>query len=115
VILRHGGEAQKSRNRFARLSEVDAGELEAFLNPLVLFPPDDMAPTLDPPPAPKFPQTGHGSIKLTVLFSDPAIRSSRLENAVGVSPLFTQRWRRGWISMWPTAVYNGWPPVICWT
>jgi CxxC motif-containing protein (DUF1111 family) len=73
VILRHGGEAQKSRNRFARLPDKDAGELEAFLNSLVLFPPDDTASTLDPgePGAPNFPQAGHGSVKLSVLFNDP--------------------------------------------
>jgi hypothetical protein len=73
VILRHGGEAQKSRNRFARLSDEDAAKLEAFLNSLVLFPPDDTASTLDPgnPATPNFPQAGHGSIRLTVLFNDP--------------------------------------------
>jgi hypothetical protein len=73
VVLRHGGEAQKSRNRFARLSDEDAAKLEAFLNSLVLFPPDDTASTLDPgnPATPNFPQAGHGSIRLTVLFNDP--------------------------------------------
>jgi hypothetical protein len=73
VILRHGGEAQKSRDRYARLSDQESGELEAFLNSLILFPPDDTASTLDPgdPGTPNFPQAGHGSIKLTVLFNDP--------------------------------------------
>jgi hypothetical protein len=39
----------------------------------VLFPPDDTASNLDPanPNAAAVPQTGHGSIKLTVLFNDP--------------------------------------------
>jgi hypothetical protein len=39
-----------------------------------LFPPDDTASTLDPgdPSKPNFPQFGHGSIKLTVLFNDPS-------------------------------------------
>jgi hypothetical protein len=47
--------------------------LISFLNSLVLFPPDDTASTLDPknPAKPNFPQYGHGSIKLTVLFNDP--------------------------------------------
>jgi cytochrome c peroxidase len=74
VILRHGGEAQASRNNFAALSERDAEALIAFLNSLVLFPPDDTASNLDPgdPGALLFPQNGHGSIKLTVLFNDPS-------------------------------------------
>jgi hypothetical protein len=40
----------------------------------VLFPPDDTASNLDPgdPTKNGFPQFGHGSIKLTVLFNDPA-------------------------------------------
>jgi len=48
--------------------------LQAFLNSLVLFPPNDTASNLDPPDPTKdnFPQFGHGSIKLTLLFSDPA-------------------------------------------
>jgi hypothetical protein len=38
-----------------------------------LFPPDDTASNLDPadPTKQNFPQFGHGSIKLTVLFNDP--------------------------------------------
>jgi len=74
VILRHGGEAQAARNNFAALSERDAEALIAFLNSLVLFPPDDTASNLDPgePGALNFPQNGHGSIKLTVLFNDPS-------------------------------------------
>jgi hypothetical protein len=73
VILRHGGEAQSSRNAFARLTEFDKNALIDFLNSLVIFPPDDTASTLDPGNrnAPNFPQSGHGSIKLTVLFNDP--------------------------------------------
>jgi hypothetical protein len=44
-----------------------------FLDSLVLFPPDDTASNLDPgnPTTTNFPQFGHGSIKLTVLFNDP--------------------------------------------
>lgn len=73
VILRHGGEAQASRDAFARLSPLDKLALEDFLRSLVLFPPDDTASTLDSgnPGAANFPQFGHGSIKLTVLFNDP--------------------------------------------
>jgi len=74
VILRHGGEAQASRDKFARLPEFQQGFLIDFLNSLVLFPPDDTASNLNPADrnAAGFPQYGHGSIKLTVLFNDPA-------------------------------------------
>ena len=46
-----------------------------LLNSLILFPPDDTASNLDPGDggAIGFPQVGHGSIKLTVLFNDPSI------------------------------------------
>jgi hypothetical protein len=73
VILRHGGEALNQRNDFARLEDEDRDALLAFLQRLVLFPPDDTASTLDPgnPAAFNFPQAGHGSIKLTVLFNNP--------------------------------------------
>lgn len=73
VILRHGGEAQRARDVFAALPEVKQSSIVAFLNSLILFPPDDTASNLDPanPAAPGFPQSGHGSIKLTVLFNDP--------------------------------------------
>jgi hypothetical protein len=48
-------------------------EVIAFLNSLVLFPPDDTASNLDAGDrsAPGFPQFAHGSIKLSVLFNDP--------------------------------------------
>ncbi|HEU4616483.1 MAG TPA: di-heme oxidoredictase family protein [Gammaproteobacteria bacterium] len=74
VILRHGGEAQKSRDAYAQLPEPLSSALQAFLSSLVLFPPEDTASTLDPadPGAPDFPQQGHGSIKLTKLFNDPS-------------------------------------------
>jgi Di-haem oxidoreductase, putative peroxidase len=81
VILRHGGEAQASRDAFANLfsqnqvegDQRDASDLLHFLSTLVLFPPDDTASNLDPGnrSAPNFPQSGHGSIKLTVLFNNP--------------------------------------------
>ena len=73
VILRHGGEAQESRDAFAELNAEKQAAILAYLNSLVLFPPDDTASNLDPgnPSTPLFPQFGHGSIKLTVLFNDP--------------------------------------------
>jgi hypothetical protein len=73
VILRHGGESQVSRDAYANLPERQSEALLKFLNSLVLFPPDDTASTLDPGNrrTPNFPQFGHGSIKLTVLFNDP--------------------------------------------
>src|SRR5690606_17453632 len=56
VMLRRGGEAQDSRDRFAALSPAKQQEVMAFLNSLVLFPPDDTASNLDPgdPSAPGF-------------------------------------------------------------
>jgi hypothetical protein len=73
VILRHGGEAQAARDRFADLPSEKRAAILEFLNSLVLFPPDDTASNLDPGSrgAPGFPQFGHGSIKLGVLFNDP--------------------------------------------
>ena len=73
-ILRHGGEALQSRNAYAALSPGAEESLDVFLNSLVLFPPDDTASTLDPanPAKLNFPQYGHGSIKLTVLFNNPS-------------------------------------------
>jgi len=73
VILRHGGEAQKSRDKYAALGSSGKVAVQTFLNSLVLFPPDDTASNLDPgdPTKNYFPQFGHGSIKLTVLFNDP--------------------------------------------
>jgi len=74
VILRHGGEAQSARDAFAALKTNQINDLLTFLNSLVLFPPDDTASNLDPadPTKQYFPQYGHGSIKLTVLFDDPS-------------------------------------------
>ncbi len=73
VILRHGGEAQSSRNAFAALSESSKLAVFEFLNSLVLFPPDDTASNLDPGnrSASGFPQRGHGSIRLPEIFNDP--------------------------------------------
>lgn len=73
VILRHGGEAVNTRSRFARLETEERAALLDFLNSLIIFSPDDTASTLDPGNrnAAGFPQFGHGSIKLTVLFNNP--------------------------------------------
>ncbi len=73
VILRHGGESQASRDAYAKLPGPESDALQKFLKSLILFPPDDTASNLDPgdPQTPGFPQFGHGSIKLTVLFDDP--------------------------------------------
>ena len=73
VILRHGGEARYSRNAYARLNWREQSALISFLNSMVLFPPDDTASNLDPgdPTQQYYPQFGHGSIKLSVLFNDP--------------------------------------------
>ena len=61
-------------NAFAQLEPEDQDALIAFLNSLIIFPPDDTASNLDPGnrTSPNFPQFGHGSIKLTVLFNNPA-------------------------------------------
>ena len=73
VILRHGGEAQLSRNRFANLDRQERRQLLDFLESLILFPPDDTASNLDPGDrnTPGYPQSGQGSIKLGVLFNNP--------------------------------------------
>jgi mono/diheme cytochrome c family protein len=73
VILRHGGEAKRESETFDRIADEDRGALLEFLQSLVLFPPDDTASNLNPGNRndPHFPQSGHGSIKLTVLFNDP--------------------------------------------
>src|SRR4029078_11602089 len=74
VILRHGGEAQGSRNAFANRSETQQDQILKFLNELVLFPPDDTASNLDPGDRNNttFPQRGHGSIRVPELFNNPA-------------------------------------------
>src|SRR6185295_169700 len=73
VILRHGGEALGARDGFAALSRGDQSKILDFLNSLVIFPPDDTASNLDPGNrnAMGFPQAGHGSVKLTILFNNP--------------------------------------------
>jgi hypothetical protein len=75
VILRHGGEALGERNAYVRLSLEQENAVLAFLNSLILFPPDDTASNLDlgDPSAPGFPQYHHGSIRLTTLFNDTSV------------------------------------------
>jgi hypothetical protein len=55
------------------LSAEQQSRVIAFLNSLVIFPPDDTASNLDPGnrSAFNFPQFGHGSIKLSALFNNP--------------------------------------------
>ncbi|MDQ3195422.1 MAG: thiol oxidoreductase-like protein [Pseudomonadota bacterium] len=74
AILRHGGEARVARDQFAQLGDNARGALLGFLNSLIIFPPDDTASNLNPGDrnAAGFPQFGHGSIRLPVLFNDPS-------------------------------------------
>ncbi len=74
VILRHGGEAQSARDKFARMYRLEQDTILAMLNSLIIFGPDDTASNLDPgnPAAVGFPQAGHGSIALKALFVNPA-------------------------------------------
>jgi hypothetical protein len=73
AILRHGGEAQAARDKFARLGDEQRGAIVAFLSSLVLFSPPDTASNLEPadPANPGYPLVGHGSINLSVLFNVP--------------------------------------------
>ncbi len=73
VILRHGGEAAEASTRFAAAPPPHRAQLLEFLRSLVLFPPDDTASNLDPgdPNTLDYPQRGHGSIKLGLMFNDP--------------------------------------------
>jgi hypothetical protein len=74
VILRHGGEARASRDRFASLPADGRQRILEFLNTLILFPPDDTASTLNPGvPGTANPQdpSQHGSINLGALFQIP--------------------------------------------
>ena len=74
VILRHGGEAQKERDRFAALGKSDVEDVLEFLSSLILFAPDDTASNLQAatPATPGYPQFGHGAIALSPLFNNPS-------------------------------------------
>lgn len=71
VILRHGGEAEKSKRAFARLNPRQQEMVIKYLQALILFPPDDTASNLNPGnPGTNNPQdpSEHGSINLAALF-----------------------------------------------
>lgn len=74
VIARHGGEAAQSRANFQNLSEAKQRAVLDFLGTLQLFAPEDTASNLNPknPADPNYPRRGHGSIKLSPLFNNPA-------------------------------------------
>lgn len=74
VVFRHAGEALASKDAFTALSSAHQAQIFDFLNSLIIFPPDDTSSNLDPGDrnAVGFPQFGHGSVKLTALFNDPA-------------------------------------------
>ena len=71
VILRHGGEAEKSKRAFASLNSRQQEMVIKYLQTLILFPPDDTASNLNPGnPGTNNPQdpSEHGSINLGALF-----------------------------------------------
>ena len=74
VIRRHGGEAETSRLAYQNLPGWRRGAIIAFLQTLILFPPDDTASNLNPGnPGTADPQSPseHGSISLPPLFQIP--------------------------------------------
>jgi len=70
VIRRHGGEANKSKKAYVKLSRSNQLKIQEFLQTLVLFPPDDTASNLNPGIDGDNPQdpAEHGSINLGALF-----------------------------------------------
>lgn len=74
VILRHGGEAEASKEAFVALGDDGQRKIIEFLQTLILFPPDDTASNLNPGdpsgPNPQDPAQ-HGSIALSALFQIP--------------------------------------------
>jgi len=71
VILRHGGEAEASKEAYVALGDDNQRTILEFLGTLLLFPPDDTASNLNPGnPGTDDPQTPaqHGSIALSALF-----------------------------------------------
>ncbi len=73
VILRHGGEAQASRDEYAAANPNNQHKIIEFLDTLVIFPPDDTASNLNPGvPGSGDPQDPlqHGSINLGALLQD---------------------------------------------
>jgi len=75
VIRRHGGEAKSAQRAYLKLDAREQNAIQAFLQTLVLFPPDDTASNLNPGnPGTRDPQTPseHGSILLPALFQIPS-------------------------------------------
>lgn len=74
VILRHGGEAQASRDAYARQSKRNRRAVLEFLETLVIFSPPATASNLDEKnvDAVNYPVNGHGSLDLSQLFNDTA-------------------------------------------
>ncbi|MGI8738564.1 MAG: di-heme oxidoredictase family protein [Gammaproteobacteria bacterium] len=75
VIMRHGGEAQETRDAFASLNWLNQRKILVFLETLVIFPPDDTASNLNPGvPGTVSPQnpSEHGSINVGALFQIPS-------------------------------------------
>lgn len=70
VILRHGGEARRSRKAFRKLPARKQRLILEALSSLVLYPPDDTSSNLDraDPRTSGYPQEGHGSIDLRPLY-----------------------------------------------
>jgi CxxC motif-containing protein (DUF1111 family) len=71
VILRHGGEAEASKETYVALGDDNQHKILEFLGTLLLFPPDDTASNLNPGnPGTDDPQSPaqHGSIALSALF-----------------------------------------------
>jgi cytochrome c peroxidase len=71
VILRHGGEAEASKEGYVALGDDNQHKILEFLGSLILFPPDDTASNLNPGnPDTDDPQNPaqHGSIALSALF-----------------------------------------------
>jgi cytochrome c peroxidase len=74
VILRHGGEAEASKDAYVTLGDDNQHKILEFLGTLLLFPPDDTASNLNPGhPGTDDPQNPaqHGSIALSALFQIP--------------------------------------------
>ena len=75
VIRRHGGEAQRSKQHYVNLSDQEQQQIRAFLETLVLFPPDDTASNLNPgvqEDENNIQDPGvHGTINLGALFQIP--------------------------------------------
>jgi len=107
VILRHRGESQKSRDAYAALPSWQSAALQAFLNSLVLFPPDDTPSTLDPavPAKTNFPRS-----TITEVSSSPysstirPIWNDRREIPQPRVPILARSVAQGWDSTTPSSL-----------